>query len=110
MIPFSSSFLFFFLVVVTCLHACVCFNFDFPFVAVTHSRLNNALLDRVHQANCFPDRSFHSLMTLHRLARWVLSPESSEEALSYETTTHRSKFPIPFIIIYYFILSIHSKC
>ena len=51
--PFFPSFFFFFfllvvVVVVTCLHAFVCFNFAFPFVAVTHPRLNNALLDRVH--------------------------------------------------------------
>ena len=78
------------------------FNFAFPFVAITHPRLNNVLLERVHQARCFPDGSFHSLTTLHRLARLGLSPKPFEEALSYETTTRRSKFPFHCIILHYF--------
>ena len=67
LLPFL-FFVFFFWFFVTRLHAYVCFNFSFPFVAITHPKLNNVLLDRVHRAHCFIDRSFHSLMTLHRLA------------------------------------------
>ena len=69
---------------------------------VARPRLNNTLLDRVCRARSFPNRNFHSLMILHHLARWGLGPKPYVEALSYETTTHQSKFPFRCIILFFF--------
>ena len=48
--------------------------------------------DRVHGARPHIDRSFHSLVTLRRLAKWGLGPEPSDEAIAHEVTTRRSEF------------------
>lgn len=68
------------------------------FVAKTCPSLSNSFLDRVQRAFSFPDRSFHSLMTLDRLTCWGLDPKPPEEALSYKTTTCQSKFSFSFLL------------
>ena len=56
-------------------------------------------LEHIHRARLFADRSFHSLVTLQRLATWGLGLEPSLEALAHELTTHRRKFLLKFLII-----------
>ena len=48
----------------------------------------------------YTDRTFHSLVSLQRLATWGLGPEPSVEALAHEITTRRRE--LFFIIIFYF--------
>ena len=48
--------------------------------------------DRVHRARLHIDRDFHSLVSLRRLAKWGLGPNSFEEALAHEITVRKSKF------------------
>ena len=50
--------------------------------------------DRVHRACLHADRSFHSLVTLRRLAKWGLGLEASDEAITHEVTVRRSKLYI----------------
>ncbi|XP_050242519.1 uncharacterized protein LOC126691531 [Quercus robur] len=45
--------------------------------------------DRVHRACLHADRSFHSLVTLRRLAKWGLGPEPSDEAIAHEVTVRK---------------------
>ncbi|XP_050249263.1 uncharacterized protein LOC126696599 [Quercus robur] len=45
--------------------------------------------DRVHRARLHTDRSFHSLVTLRRLAKWGLGPEPSDEAIAHEVTVRK---------------------
>ncbi|KAL4595509.1 hypothetical protein ACB092_12G096700 [Castanea dentata] len=46
-------------------------------------------LGRVQKARLHPERDFHTLVTLQRLATWGLGPEPSPEALSHEITIRR---------------------
>ena len=68
----------------------VLFLFYFYFLQL--SSLSKFNLERIQQACLFTDRSFHSLVTLHRLAIWKLGPKPSVEALAHELTTHRCRF------------------
>uniref|UniRef100_A0A7N2MJG0 Uncharacterized protein n=1 Tax=Quercus lobata TaxID=97700 RepID=A0A7N2MJG0_QUELO len=43
----------------------------------------------VHRAHLHVDRSFHSLVTLRRLAKWGLGPQPSDEAIAHEVTVRR---------------------
>ncbi|XP_030963459.1 uncharacterized protein LOC115984578 [Quercus lobata] len=45
--------------------------------------------DRVHRARLHTDRSFRSLVTLRRLAKWGLGPEPSDEAIAHEVTVRK---------------------
>ena len=47
--------------------------------------------DRIHRARLHTDRSFRSLVTLRRLAKWGLGPEPSDEAIAHEVTVRKSK-------------------
>ena len=54
----------------------------------------------------YTDRTFHSLVSLQRLATWGLDPIPSTEALAHEITTRRRKLflfviPLPFFFYYY---------
>ena len=51
----------------------------------------------------FPDRTFHFLVTLSRLAAWGLGPVPTAENLSHEETTRRRKYDLHFVFMYLFI-------
>ena len=61
-------------------------------VAAKHPSLNKFHRDRVHRARLHTDRSFRSLVTLRRLARWGLGLEPSDEAIAHKVTMRKSKF------------------
>ena len=63
-------------------------------VAAKHPSLNKFHRDRVHRACLHTDRSFRSLVTLKRLAKWGLDPEPSDEAIAHEVTVRKSKLYI----------------
>ena len=48
------------------------------------------------------DRSFRSLVTLRRLAKWGLGPEPSDEAIAHEVTVRKSKFLAKVFYFFYF--------
>ena len=83
--------------------------FSFFFLtAVGRPSLSKFHRDRIHRAclHADSDRSFHSLVTLQRLATWVLGPELSIEALAHELTVRRQEFFIIIIIIIIIIMYI----
>ena len=70
------------------------FLFFFFFLAVKRPSLSKFNLDRVQQACSFADRTFHSLVTIRRLASWGLGPEPTKEALAHKLTTRRRKLSL----------------
>ena len=62
----------------------------FFYAAITHPRLDKFYLERIDKARAHPERFFHSLVTLRRLAAWGLGPEPTKENLAHEETTRRS--------------------
>ena len=70
------------------------FFFFFFFLAMRRPSLSKFSLDRVQQACSFADRTFHSLVTICRLASWGLGPEPTEEALAHKLTTRRRKLSL----------------
>ena len=65
-------------------------------------------IERIQKARLYTDRTFHSLVSLQRLATWGLGPIPSVQALAHEITTRRHKLfsfviPLPFLFIYYYI-------
>ena len=61
-------------------------------------------LERIDKVRAFPERSFHSLMTLSCLAARGLGPMPTVENLAHEKTTRRSKYR-PYIYIYIYIIT-----
>ncbi|KAL0013583.1 hypothetical protein SO802_000652 [Lithocarpus litseifolius] len=53
--------------------------------------LSKFYLERVQKARLYIDRTFHSLVSLRRLATWGLGPEPSIEAIAHELTIRRRK-------------------
>ena len=51
----------------------------------------------------YTDRTFHSLVSLQRLATWGLGPIPSAEALAHEITTRRRKLFSFVVYIYIYI-------
>ena len=75
-------------------------------VAAKRLSLSKFHRDRVHRARLHTDRSFRSLVTLRRLAKWGLGPEPSDEAIAHEVIVRKSKFlakPLFFIFFFIFI-------
>ena len=62
--------------------------------AIKRPSLSKFHRDHVHRARLHTDRSFHSLVTLRRLAKWGLGLEPSDEAITHEVTVRRSKLYI----------------
>ena len=48
-------------------------------------------MERINRARAYPERSFHSLVTLNCLVVWGLGLEPTAENLAYEETICRSK-------------------
>ena len=67
-------------------------SFIYLFTAVGRPSLSKFYCDRIHRARLYVDRSFHSLVTFQRLARWGLGPKPSVEAIAHEVTVCRRKF------------------
>ena len=66
-------------------------------------------IERIQKARLYTDRTFHSLVSLQRLATLGLGPIPSAEALAHKITTHRRKLfsfviPFPFLFIYLLLL------
>ena len=77
---------------------------------VRRPHLDRFYIERVQKARLYTNRTFHSLVSLQRLATWGLDPIPSAEALAHEITTRRRKLFLSvtpllfyFIIIYIFI-------
>ena len=49
-------------------------------------------LDRIDVVRAFPERTFHYLVTLNRLAAWGLGLVPTAENLGHEETTRRHKY------------------
>ena len=60
--------------------------------AVEQPSLSKLHRDRVHKAHLHPERDFHSLVSLRRLAKWGLGPNPSAEALAHEIMVRKGKF------------------
>ena len=76
--------------------------------AVVRPHLDKFFLDRIEVVRTFPERTFHDLVTLTRLATWGLGPTPIAENLSHEELTRRSKCSsiisalLSFFILLYF--------
>ena len=72
--------------------------------------LDRFYIERIQKARLYTDRTFHSLVSLQRLATWGLGPIPSTEALAHEITTRRRKlflFVIPLLFFYLLLLYIY---
>ena len=63
-------------------------------IVVKSPSLSKFHRDHIHRARLHADRSFHSLVTLRRLAKWGLGPEPSNEAIAHKVIVRRSKLHI----------------
>ena len=70
---------------------------------VRRPHLDRFYIERVQKARLYTDRTFHSLVSLQRLATWGLGPIPSTEALAHEITTRRRKLLSLLIYIYIYI-------
>ena len=59
-------------------------------------------VERIQKAHLYTNRTFHSLVSLQRLAAWGLGSIPSVEALAHEITTRRREF-FYFILFYIYI-------
>ena len=59
-------------------------------------------VERIQKARLYTDRTFHSLVSLQRLAAWGLGPIPFAKALAHEITTRRREFFEFYIYIYIF--------
>ena len=60
--------------------------------AIVRPRLDKFYMDRIDVVRAFPERTFHYLVTLSRLAAWGLGPVPTAENLGHKETTHRRKY------------------
>ena len=64
-------------------------------------------IEHVQKARLYTDKTFHSLVSLQRLAIWGLSPEPSVEALAHEITICRREFSLSFLLLIYMFINIY---
>ena len=74
----------------------------FTNATVAHTLLNKFYLDRIYQVRTFLGRSFHSLVTLSRLAAWGLGLVPIAKNRSHKETTLRSKYRLFFSFFFFF--------
>ena len=72
------------------------------YAAIVRPRLDKFYQDRIDVVRAFPDRTFHFLVTLSRLAAWGLGPVPTAENLGHEETTRRRKYGLHFVSISFF--------
>ena len=59
---------------------------------VRRPHLDRFYIERIQKARLYTDKTFHSLVSLQRLAAWGLGPIPSAEAFAYEIITHIREF------------------
>ena len=69
---------------------------------VRRPHLDRFYIERIQKARLYTDKTFHSLVSLQRLAAWGLGPIPFAEALAHEITTRRREFFFFLIYIYIF--------
>ena len=79
-------------------------------LGVRRPHLDRFYVERIQKACLYTDKTFHSLVSLQRLATWGLGPIPSAEALAHEITTRRRKLflfvtPLLFFILLLYIFS-----
>ena len=65
--------------------------------------LNRFYVECIQKARLYTDMTFHSLVSLQRLATWGLGPEPSVEALAHEITTRRCEFSSLFFLLFIYL-------
>ena len=76
---------------------------------VRRPHLDRFYIEQVQKARLYTDRTFHSLVSLQRLATWGLGLIPFAEALAHEITTRRRKlflFVTPLLFLYFIIIYI----
>ena len=73
------------------------------YAAIVRPRLDKFYLDRIDVVRAFPERTFHYLVTLSRLAAWGLGPVPTAENLGHEETTRRHKYGL----LHFVFISLH---
>ena len=71
---------------------------------VRRPHLDRFYVEHIQKARLYTDRTFHSLVSLQRLATWGLGPIPSAETLAHEITTRRRELFlfIFFLLLYFF--------
>ena len=70
---------------------CSLLVFFFFLTGVRRPQLSKFYLGRVQKARLYINRTFHSLVSLQRLATWGLGLELSVEAIAHELTVRKRK-------------------
>ena len=65
--------------------------------------MNRFYVECIQKARLYTDRTFHSLVSLQRLATWGLGPEPSAETLAHEITTRRRELLFSFLLLLIYI-------
>ena len=74
---------------------------------VRRPHLDRFYIERVQKARLYTDRTFHSLVSLQRLATWGLGLIPFAEALAHEITTRRRKLFLFVTSLLFFILLLY---
>ena len=78
----------------------------FFYATITRPHLDKFYLECIDRARAHPKRSFHNLVTLHRLATWGLGPEPTKENLAHKETTRRSMCRLSLLLFFFFFFGV----